>query len=90
MDKWKTVGSIKRGSNRLKVFLAMPLNKPIMPNELVKKIHGKTTSSDFATVSRALKELRNLGVVTLLSGMDEKTGRLYKLTGQGQNVRKEL
>lgn len=90
MNKWKIIGSIKRGSNRLKVFLAIPTDKPIMPNELVKKIYGKVTSTDFATVSRALKELADLGVIALLSDKKEKTGRLYKLTKQGQDMRKEL
>ncbi len=90
MDKWNTIGAIKRGSNRLKVFMAIPLDKPIMPNELVRKIYGKVTSTDFATVSRALKELKDLGVLFLLSDKKEKTGRLYKLTKQGIDVRKSL
>ncbi len=90
MNKYQRIGSIKRGSNRLKVFMAMPTDKLIMPNELVKKIYGKTTSTYFATVSRALKELTDLGVVVLLSDKKEKTGRLYKMTKQGLEIRKEL
>ena len=90
MDKWKTIGAIKRGSNRIKVFMAMPADKPIMPNEVVRKVYGKVTSTDFATVSRALKELCDLGVVILLSNNKEKTGRLYRLSKQGYDVRKEL
>ncbi len=90
MDKWKIIGSIKRGSNRLKVFLAIPVDKPIMPNELVRKMYGKVSSTDFATVSRALKELTDLKVIVLISDKNEKTGRLYKLTKQGMDVRKEI
>ena len=90
MNKWKTIGSIKRGSNRLKIFMAMPLDKPIIPNELVKHIYGKVSNTDFATVSRAFKELTTLGVVMLLSDKNEKTGRLYKLTKQGLEIRKEF
>lgn len=84
------ISTIKRGSNRLRVFMAMPTDKAIMPNELVRKIYGKTTNTDFAIVSRALKELTDLGVVTLLSAKKEKTGRLYRLAKQGTDVRKEL
>jgi len=57
---------------------------------LVRKIYEKVSSTDFATVSRALKELCELDVILLISDKNEKTGRLYKLTKQGQIVRKEL
>ncbi len=90
MNKWKTIGTIKRGSNRLKIFQAMSLDKPIMPNEVVRKIYGKVTNTDFATVSRALKELTDLGVIRLLSDEKEKTGRLYKLTKKGIEIKNEM
>lgn len=81
------ISYIKRGSNRLKVFLA--LDKPMMPSELVKKVFGKSSNTYFNMVSRALAELVKIGVVKVLNPK-EKTGRMYSLTSKGKNIHKTL
>ncbi len=75
---------VKRGSNRLKVFLALEDN--MMPSDLVRNIYGKYSVTSFNIVSRALKELTELKLVKVLNP-DEKTGRIYVLTEKGRKVK---
>ena len=86
-NKWELISYVKRGKNREKVFLA--LEEPVMPSELVRRIYGKTSNTHFNVVSRALHELRKIGLVDI-KNPKEKTGRIYKLSKQGKSVRKEL
>ena len=86
-NKWELISYVQRGKNREKVFLA--LEEPVMPSELVRRIYGKTSNTHFNVVSRALHELRKIGLVDI-KNPKEKTGRIYKLSKQGKSVRKEL
>ena len=81
------VSFVKRGKNRKKVFLA--LDKPMMPSELMLKIYGRSSSTYFNLVSRALSELKNKKLIAVVNPK-EKTGRIYKKTRLGEKVEEEL
>ena len=81
------VAKVKRGSNRKKVLEAIEEN--IMPSELVKKIYGKQSNTHFNIVSRALSELRELGLIEIVNP-EERTGRMYRLTKLGVGVKSKL
>lgn len=81
------LAKIKRASNRKKVFLA--LSKPSLPSELVHELYRKSSSTYYVIVSRALRELVDLGVVKLINPK-AKTGRLYTLTSLGRRLHKLL
>ena len=87
VDNWNLIAKIKRGKNRLKIFLA--INKPIMPSEIVNKIYKKPSNTYFNIVSRALKELVKLGLIKI-KNPKEKTGRIYYLTKQGKQIASKL
>jgi predicted transcriptional regulator len=86
-DKWTYIAWLKRGSNRLKVFKA--IDGPTMPSEIVLKIFGKPSSTNFTLVSRALAELVKEGLIKI-KNPNEKTGRLYELTDKGKKMSAEL
>jgi len=79
------LAKIKRAKNRKVVFLT--LDKPAMPSELATKIFKKSSSSYNAIISRALSELKKLGIVKVLNPKD-KTGRVYALTAKGKKIYK--
>jgi len=83
MNLLELEGFIKRGKNRKEVFLA--LDKPSMPSELVIKIYGKTSNTYFNIVSRALAELKEVGLVEV-ANPKAKTGRIYRKTGLGKKI----
>ena len=85
--KWNLIAKIRRAKNRKKIFL--DLDGPILPSELVKKIYGKTSNFYFNLVSRALSELKKLGLVKVKNPRN-RTGRLYELTEIGKKIKKEF
>jgi len=87
MELLKTIGFVKRGKNRKEVFLN--LNQPMMPSELVIKIYKKNSNTYFNLVSRALSELKEKKLVEVINPED-RTGRIYKRTKEGERVVKEL
>lgn len=87
MRDYGNVSFIKRGKNRLKVFMAVE-GTP-MPSELVIKIYGRRSNTYFNIISRALAELKRHGLVRVVNPA-EKTGRLYELTKRGLTLRKKL
>lgn len=87
MELLKVIGFIKRGKNRKKVF--MNLDKPMMPSELVIKIYKSNSNTYFNIVSRALAELKDKKLVEVVNSED-RTGRIYKRTKEGEKVAKEL
>ena len=87
MELLKEVGFVKRGKNRKIVF--ENLNGPMMPSELVVKIYGKSSNTYFNLVSRALSELREKKLVEVINPK-ERTGRIYRRTGFGKRIAKEL
>lgn len=87
MKLLKTLSFIKRGKNRKKVF--MNLDKPMMPSELVMKIYKSNSNTYFNLVSRALSELKEKKLVEIVNPED-RTGRIYKRTKEGEKVAKEL
>lgn len=81
---------IRRGKMRKFVFLN--IKDKTMPSdivELLKQKEGRKSASHYAQVSRAIQELEVLGLITCINPK-EKTGRLYRLTKQGTNVRKNF
>lgn len=87
MELLKSIGFIKRGKNRKEVF--MNLDKPLMPSELVIKIYKKNSNTYFNIVSRALAELKEKKLIEVINP-DEKTGRIYRRTKEGEDVAKKL
>ena len=87
MELLKVTGFIKRGKNRKEVF--MNLDKPMMPSELVMKIYKSNSNTYFNLVSRALSELKEKKLVEVVNPED-RTGRIYKRTKEGERVAKEL
>ena len=87
MELLKAIGFIKRGKNRKEIF--MNLDKPMMPSELVMKIYKSNSNTYFNLVSRALSELRDKKLVKVVNPED-RTGRIYKRTKEGEKVAKEL
>ena len=75
---------VKRGSNRLKVFLC--LENGMVPSEIVRRIYKKPSTANFNIVSRALRELNELGLVDVINP-EAKTGRVYVLTTLGKKVK---
>ena len=87
MELLKAIGFIKRGKNRKEVF--MNLDKPMMPSELVMKIYKSNSNTYFNFVCGALSELKEKKLVEVVNPED-KTGRIYKRTKEGEKVVKEL
>lgn len=87
MELLKAIGFVKRGKNRKEIF--MNLNKPMMPSELVMKIYKSNSNTYFNLVSRALSELKDKKLVEVVNPED-RTGRIYKRTKEGERVAKEL
>jgi len=87
MELLKAIGFIKRGKNRKEIF--MNLDKPMMPSELVTKIYKSNSNTYFNLVSRALSELKEKKLVEVVNPED-RTGRIYKRTKEGEKVSKEL
>lgn len=87
MELLKATGFIKRGKNRLKIF--MNLNKPMMPSELVMKIYKSNSNTYFNLVSRALAELKEKRLVEVVNPED-RTGRIYRRTEGGKKIFKQI
>lgn len=87
MELLKSIGFVKRGKNRREVF--MNLDKPMIPSELVMKIYRSNSNTYFNLVSRALSELKDKKLVEVVNPED-RTGRIYKRTKEGEKVAKEL
>ena len=81
------VSFVKRGKNRKKVFLA--LDKALMPSELMLKIYGRSSSTYFNLVSRALSELKSKKLVDVINSR-QKTGRIYRKTSLGKQVEEKI
>ncbi|MCK5149802.1 ArsR family transcriptional regulator [Candidatus Pacearchaeota archaeon] len=87
MELLKAMGFIKRGKNRREIFIN--LDKPMMPSELVMKIYKSKSNTYFNLVSRALSELKEKKLVEIVNPED-RTGRIYKRTKEGEKVVREL
>ncbi|NCN86855.1 hypothetical protein GW932_03400 [archaeon] len=61
----------------------------MMPSELVMKIYKSNSNTYFNLVSRALAELKEKKLVEIVNPED-KTGRIYKRTKEGEKVLKKL
>ena len=87
MELLKAIGFIKRGKNRKEIFIN--LDEPMMPSELVMKIYKSKSNTCFNLVSRALSELKEKKLVEVVNPED-RTGRIYKRTKEGEKVAKAL
>jgi Fe2+ or Zn2+ uptake regulation protein len=78
---------VKKAKNRKAVIEV--LHTPRIPSEIVRIIYGRSSETFFATVSRALRELEEEGLIEIINPK-EHTGRLYRLTKKGIAVRDHL
>ncbi len=79
---WFKLGRVKSSKNKQIIIKA--LNKPKTPTELSREL--KVARS---TCSNTLLELQRMGLVICLTPK-LRMGRLYKLTREGQEIKKEL
>ncbi len=83
-DKINLVAWIERGKLRKKVFLS--IGERTMPSKIVGQLtENRKSASQYAQVSRALKELVYQGLVKCLTPK-EKTGRMYGRTKKGDEL----
>lgn len=75
-------GFIIRSSYRRQVF--MLLDKPIRPSEIAKKLNIRLTH-----ITRELRALKSRKLIECLNPQ-ERIGRLYQLTKQGIQLRKDM
>ena len=73
---------VARSKNRRKIIFALESNK--MPSQLKKELKLEDSN-----VARALRELQNAGLIRCITG-SAKMGRIYQLTNEGREIRKEL
>lgn len=78
-----------RGKFRKEVFFK--IGNRTMPSELVEQISKdqRKSSSDYAQVSRTIKELEVQKLLICLNPR-EKTGRFYTLTERGKSLKRSL
>ena len=77
---------------KLRKYVFFHIDKNTMPSDIVDLLTEKgsrKSASHYAQVSRAIAELELQGLVKCLNSK-EKTGRLYELTKQGMDVKKEI
>lgn len=86
-DIIKAAAFVMRGKNKKAVFLA--LGEPKMPRDIMLEVFGAKSESYFSIVSRALSELQDAGLIEIINP-DDKTGRMYRLTKQGDEVARFL
>lgn len=83
VNKWELRGKVISSEYRKKVL--MKLNeKVMMPNELRKNLDIKMSH-----ISRTLKEIENMGLITCLTP-ELRKGKQYTITKQGKEVLKLL
>ena len=83
-SKINLVAWLERGKLRKKVFLS--IGERTMPSKIVEKLaEDRKSASQYAQVSRALKELQFQRLIICLTPK-EKTGRLYALTTKGEEL----
>lgn len=75
---------IERGKMRKKVFLS--IGERTLPSQIVELLtEDRKSASQYAQVSRALRELEFQGLIVCLTPK-EKTGRLYTRTKKGEEL----
>ena len=83
MDKWEILGRIKAGSRKAKILKV--LDQPMTPTEI-----AKSTGVKLSNTSDALRELVDMGVVSMVTPKEMKKGRLFSLTTKGKQISKLL
>ena len=73
---------VARSKNRRRIVLALETNK--LPSQLKKELKLEDSN-----VARGLRELESAGLIRCITG-DTKMGRIFQLTGEGKEIRKEL
>ena len=82
MGNLKQAGFIIRSGYRRQVF--MLLDKPVRPSKIAKRLDIRLTH-----ITRELRALKNRKLVECINPK-EKVGRLYRLTRQGKQLKKEM
>lgn len=79
-DKWDHIGFIISSQYRVAV-LSRLAEGPTTPSQIAEE-----EDIDIAAVSHALSSLRERGFVDLLVSEDRRKGRVYGITGTGQDL----
>jgi DNA-binding HxlR family transcriptional regulator len=79
-DRWDEVSYVISSQYRVDI-LGQLSGGPAMPSQIAEE-----TGQNIAHVSRALRELREKGIVELLVSEDQKKGRVYGITDKGETV----
>lgn len=78
---WNDISFITRSQYREQVVADLDKHGPGIPREL-----ADATDASIASISQALKSLRDRGLIKLLVDEDQHKGRIYALTDHGENV----
>ena len=73
---------VARSKNRRKVLFALEPNK--IPSQLKKELKLEDSN-----IARALRELEKAGLIRCITG-SVKMGKIFQLTNEGREIRKEL
>lgn len=78
----KKLSFVVRSKTRRRILIALETNK--MPSQLKKEMKLEDSN-----VARGLRELEKVGLVRCITG-SAKMGRIFQLTNEGKEVRKEI
>ncbi|MDD4878644.1 MAG: winged helix-turn-helix domain-containing protein [Candidatus Nanoarchaeia archaeon] len=78
----KKLSFVVRSKTRRKILMALESNK--MPSQLKKELKLEDSN-----VARGLRELESAGLIRCIIG-SAKMGRIFRLTKEGKEIRKEL
>lgn len=84
-DEWDKVSQVVSSKYRVGVVSSLADKGPATPTGI-----SADTGHSVAHVSRALQELKELGVVELLVSEERQKGRLYGITSEGQSVQRKV
>lgn len=79
-DKWDEISYVISSQYRIETL------KRLSEGPATPSLIANDQGMDIAHISRALQELRESGLVTLLVSEDRKKGRVYGITEQGSSV----
>jgi DNA-binding transcriptional ArsR family regulator len=79
-DKWDEISYVISSQYRIETL------KRLSEGPATPSLIATDQEMDIAHISRALQELKESGLVTLLVSEDRKKGRVYGITEQGSDV----
>jgi DNA-binding transcriptional ArsR family regulator len=82
MDNYHLLGKILAAPNKKKIMYSLSI--PLTPKEITKK-----TDLNFPTVSKNIKDLENLGLLTI-ENKDLRKGKVVIINTKGKDLLKDL